>query len=63
MQIKKHFHPIQKFYGEGGEGWDVIMETDDPMGLTYFSFWEGLLWPASALNCALFPESKKWENK
>lgn len=26
--------------------------------LTYFSFWEGLLWPASALNCALFPESK-----
>lgn len=21
-----------------GEGWDVIMETDDPMGLTYFSF-------------------------
>lgn len=27
-------------------------------GLTYFSFWEGLLWPASALNCALFTESK-----
>lgn len=26
--------------------------------LTYFSFWEGLLWPASALNCALYPESK-----
>lgn len=26
--------------------------------LTYFSFWDGLLWPASELNCALFPESK-----
>ncbi len=33
-----------------GDGWS--------RGLTYFSFWEGLLWPASALNCALFPESK-----
>ena len=40
-------------------------------GLTYFSFWEGLLWPASALNCALDPESKgkpkmekkKWERQ
>lgn len=33
-----------------GTGWTY--------GLTYFSFWEVLLWPASALNCALFPESK-----
>lgn len=57
------------YYGCYGDRWSY--------GLTYFSFSEDLLWPASALNCALFPvckgkpnmkeikrcSRKKWERK
>lgn len=58
MQVRNKFIQSRSFtarlgwyyYGYYGDRWSY--------GLTYFSFWEGLLWPASALNCALFPECK-----
>lgn len=53
---KSNFHPIQGVYLIWG--WHVTNGDKWSYKLTYFSFWEGLLWPASALNCALDPESK-----
>lgn len=55
MQVKKTSSNPEALWGSrvgcyNGDRWSY--------GLTYFSFWEGLLWPASALNCALFSESK-----
>lgn len=65
----KRNHASQTFIQSqalSGLGWDVTNGDEWSSGLTYFSFWEGLLWPASALNCALDPVSKrkpKWKKK